>query len=194
MSKSVWSLMLVCVIGTVASGQLLHPRYLGPLDDLTNLLSLPGFPDREPISMDLGRPMRVEVTPWSPRPSDEVVATISGTTFVPYLTAETIDVQIDGSEIRLDIHWISSPPPVSTTLMMEQYAAIGTVSEPVQFESPASLRSDRYEVSQSLGTFAPGAYTLEVVSTGRLTGTISTSFTVRKSFFDGDFASLFPGW
>jgi hypothetical protein len=192
MRKHVLLLGLILVICSMASGQLLHPRYIGPLPVIEILTSPNLFPYREPISLDLAKPMNVKVMPWRPTPTDEVVVTISGSTFVPYLTADDVDLQIDGSDITLDIHWISSPPLLPSGILMEQFCSVGTVYEPVQFVSPSSLRSDRYEVTKSLGTFSPGTYKVEINNSGRLTGTVSTSFTVRNSSFD--FGGIIGGW
>jgi len=194
MRRHVLLLGLIFVASTTASGQLLHPRCIGPLPVIEIPTSLDLFPHRNPISLDLAKPMNVKVTPLRPRPDDEVVVTISGSTFVPYLTADDVDLQIDGSSITLDIHWISSPPPpvyLDLGYCQLQFCG-GIVHEPVQVESLSSLRGDRYEVTKSLGTFNPGTYKVEVNSSGRLTGTVSTSFTVRSSSFD--FGSLIGGW
>jgi hypothetical protein len=152
------------------------------------------FPDRDPISLDLTRPMNVKITPLRPDPSDEVVVTVSGSTFVPYLTADSMDLQINGSDITLDIHWISSPPPAYQVTGTCQSQLCATVVEPVQFELPSTLRSDRYEVTKSLGAFQPGTYQVEVNSSGRLTGTASTSFTVRELPLGSGLTGVFPGW
>jgi len=142
----------------------------------------------------LTRPMNVKIMPLRPRPSDEVVVIVSGSTFVPYLTADSMDLQINGSDITLDIYWISSPPPSGYVTGACQSQSCGTVVEPVQFASPSTLRSERYEVTKSLGTFGPGTYEVQVNSSGRLTGTASTSFTVRESPLGAGFANILTGW
>lgn len=194
MGKHVLLFGLILATCTAASGQLLHPRYLGPLDPFGMPTCPTLFPGREPISLDLAKPMSVRITPLRPSPGNEVVVTISGSTFVPYLTADDVDLRSDGSDITLDIHWISSPPPLFGALSTNQLCSVGTVNELVRFELASSLRSGRYEVTQSLGTFSPGTYTLEVNSSGRLTGTVSTSFNVRDHVSSNLFDGLGGGW
>lgn len=160
-------------------------RIIGPLPYVGPGISLP--PGVELLTNDLpslsvGRPMTVMIEPWRPGPSDEVTVEISGWSSVPYLEAGSVDVDIDGNLIVIDINWISNPPAPAG---LDEAWAIGLSVGITHEEIPLPLAGNRgmgtYEITESLGTFSPGDYTVEVNSYGALTGTTTTTFAVYEA-------------
>jgi hypothetical protein len=138
-------------------------------------------------SLSVGRPMKVMIEPWRPGPSDEVTVGISGWSSVPYLEAGSVDVDIDGNFITVDIDWISNPPaPVGLIITTQgECCSVGITHEEVPLPLTGNRGLNSYEIAQSLGTFAPGDYTVEVNSYCALTGTTTTTFTVREAGSSG---------
>lgn len=138
------------------------------------------------LSLSVGRPMTVKVEPWRPGPSDEVTVEISGFSSVPHLEAASVDVDIDGSFITIDIDWISNPPPPPPPppRILTNNAvlfSVGIAHEEFPLPLTGNRGSREYEITESLGTFGPGDYNVEVNSYGVLTGTTTTTFTVREA-------------
>ena len=130
-------------------------------------------------SLSVGRPMKVMIEPWRPGPSDEVTVEISGWSSVPYLEAGSVDVDIDGDFITIDIDWISNPPaPVQAIVGELRPQTVGITHEEIPLPLTGGRGLGTYEITESLGTFDLGDYTVEVNSYGVLTGTTTTTFTV----------------
>ncbi len=168
--------------GPAPAGDLI--RIIGPLPYEAPGFDLPPgveFLTNDLPSLSVGRPMKVMIEPWRPGPSDEVTVEISGFSSVPYLEVGSVDVDIDGNLITIDITWISNPPAPVGVAGTLSYASVGITYEGIPLPLTGNRGLGSYEITESLGTFAPGDYTVEVNSYGALTGTTTTSFTVREA-------------
>ena len=174
----------VACSGPAPAGDLI--RIIGPLPyEGPGIILPPGleFLTGGSPSLSVGRPMKVMIEPWRPGPSDEVTVEISGWSSVPYLEASTVDVDIDGDVITVDINWISNPPPsvAWTTGTGLSANSVGITHEEIPLPLTGNRGLGSYEITEPLGTFAPGDYTVEVNSYGALTGTTTATFTVREA-------------
>ncbi len=169
--------------GPISAGDL--DRFIGPLPyEGPGIIWPPGLGllTNDTPSLSVGRPMTVMIEPWRPGPADEVTVEISGWSSVPYLEAGSVDVDIDGNFITIDINWISNPPaPLGLFTIQGECCSVGITHEEIPLPLSGNRGLSSYEVTESLGTFAPGDYTVEVNSYGALTGTTTTTFTVREA-------------
>lgn len=186
MKRHVLLLATILAISVACSGPALAAdliRIIGPLPYEGPGFTLPPgleFLTNGSPSLNVGRPMTVRTEPWRPGPSDEVTVKISGFSSVPYLEAGSVDVDADGNLITIDINWISNPPPPPRILTNNALLfSVGIAHEEIPLTGNRGLGS--YEITESLGAFAPGDYTVEVNSYGLLTGTTTATFTVREA-------------
>jgi hypothetical protein len=125
---------------------------------------------------------QLDITPANPTPLDRVSVTVSGWKPGNDLVVNHADREVEGNEIRLDLHWYARPPTAVTRL--QGASAAGTVSQTqdsatvTRYELTPLYEGVPYEVTESLGTFDPGAYTLYVTNSGPVSGSASTTFTV----------------
>jgi hypothetical protein len=165
----------------VSAGDLI--RIIGPLPyEGPGIILPPGLEllTNDLPSLSVGRPMTVRIEPWRPGPSDDVTVEISGWSSVPYLEAGSVDVDPDGNFITIDISWISNPP--APVLVGELHnVSVGITHEAIPLPLTGNRGLGTYEITESLGTFAPGDYTVEVNSYGALTGTTTATFIVREA-------------
>jgi len=146
----------------------------------------------------------VRITPTQPTSDDEVFATVSGWKPDPDFVLDYADVTVLGDDVRLDLYWHTRPPiptilPVTLTsedlglavvqgtgLANSQLSSVGVSNPipllpPVTHYVPSSFEGTRFEVKESLGTLAAGAYTLHVVSHDPVPGTASRTFVVHEA-------------
>ena len=136
----------------------------------------------------------VRISPTQPTSDDEVFAAVSGWKPDPDYVLDYADVTILAGAIRLDLYWHNRPPIPTIPPVIEkdsgwiypQSMSLGATSEmpplpPVTQYVLSPFSGTRYQVKESLGTLAAGAYTLQVVSHDPVPGSASRTFVVHEA-------------
>lgn len=132
---------------------------------------------------------QVSIAPARPTSEDDVVARVAGWKTDSRCEVDYTTVNRAGNDVRLDVYWHLRPTPTQgqglavrpgslsqQNLYTEtQQSATVTVYDVPHFEGAP------YQVTESLGTFSPGAYTLYVTNHGEVPGSTSMTFTVRDA-------------
>ena len=128
---------------------------------------------------------RVSITPAQPTSEDDVVATVSGWKTDSRYEVDYANVQRTGNDVRLDVYWHLRPAPMSSLGNGGRPVAVGGASgrqsATVTVYDVAHFEGAPYQVTESLGTFSAGTYTLHVTNHGEVPGTAAMTFTVRDA-------------
>lgn len=124
---------------------------------------------------------QLDITPDNPTPSDVVSVTICGWKPANDLVVNHADLKVQGDEVRLDLHWHKRPAAVTAFHGARALDSVGqtqSAATVTRYELTPAYEGVPYEVTESLGTFDPGTYTLHVTNHGPVSGSASTTFTV----------------
>lgn len=124
---------------------------------------------------------QLDITPDNPTPSDVVSVTICGWKGGNDLVVNHADLKVQGNEVRLDVHWHKRPAAVAAFHGARALDSVGqtqSAATVTRYELAPAYEGVPYEVTESLGTFDPGTYTLHVTNHGPVSGSASTTFTV----------------
>lgn len=119
----------------------------------------------------------LRMTPAEPTPSDSVSVTVCGWKSNSHLEVDYADLNIQKKKIWLDLYWHVRPVVVT-------HGGGAGLLDQVQSEAQVTryaidpYKGSPYEVTESLGTFSPGTYTLYVTNHGPVSGEASTVFVV----------------
>jgi len=166
----------------------MQERFNGPGD-------LPGFevhdvPWSEVTTIKEGI-SSLSISPAEPTSSEMVSVTVSGWKPSNDIVVDYADLRTQGHKVWLDLYWHTRPVSPVVQLQDSQTMTTGSVvqmqamaSEPVpitryQMDDPYDGRP--YEVTEPLGAFSPGNYTLVVTNHGPVSGEASTTFTVQQT-------------
>jgi len=125
---------------------------------------IPGFSSGDLQSVFPDTRTKVAVTPNVPIPSDEIFVEVSCWVPASNYEVEQADLDIQGSQITLDLYWASSGIGLQA-FMWSTYKT-------------------------SLGTLEAGTYMVRVNNSGAVSSTVTRSFQVREPLR----AQLVPGW
>ena len=119
----------------------------------------------------------LRITPDEPTPSDSVNVTVCGWKSNSRLEVDYADLNIQNKKLWLDLYWHIRPVAVahgSSAGLLDQAQSEAQVTR----YSIDPYNGSPYEVTESLGTFSPGTYTLYVTNHGPVSGEASTVFVV----------------
>jgi hypothetical protein len=136
----------------------------------------------------------LKIDPANPTPSDDVSVTVGGWKPSSNLVVGNATVQVEGQTIWLDLYWQeqpSAPPVTASGGSMDQMQACSFSLTVTQYDLTPPYEGVPYEYTKSLGTFAAGTYTLNVANHDKVSGSKSTSFTVKAA---GSQSSPWPAW
>jgi hypothetical protein len=136
----------------------------------------------------------LKIKPANPTPSDDVSVTVGGWKPSSNLVVGNATVQVEGQTIWLDLYWQeqpSAPPVTASGGSMDQMQACSFSLTVTQYDLTPPYEGVPYEYTKSLGTFAAGTYTLNVANHDKVSGSKSTSFTVKAA---GSQSSPWPAW
>jgi hypothetical protein len=126
----------------------------------------------------------LKIDPANPTPSDEVSVTVVGWKPASNLVVGNAAVRIEGQTIWLDLYWqeqASPPPATACGGSMGQMEACSFSLTVTQYDLTPPYDGVPYEYAKSLGTFAAGTYTLNVANHDKVSGSKSTTFTVKSA-------------
>lgn len=144
---------------------------------------------------------QVSITPAQPTSEDDVVATVSGWKTDSRYEVDDTHVQRTGSTVRLDIYWHLRPTPTPTVGNSAGHSSqqgLGTIDQlqdtTVTLYDVPHFEGAPYQVTESLGTFSAGVYTLYVTNHGEVPGSASMTFTVKAFGADLGLDPTPPSW